>query len=147
MDKAFLVPRESKKYTNLPYRDFPTQNFGYSEPMPRRALWILPLIASSCHPPKTQSDIDAIPIGTYQVNKSRDLSLEVRTPLSDTTLEIEANMNMAGMTPIHGVAHKISKNLYRAKDFKFDMSGEWILTIKATNKGKTLSSELKLQVK
>ena len=51
-------------------------------------------------------------------------------PISGATLELEGNMNHAGMTPVFGTASEISPGRYEAP-FQFTMGGDWFILVKA----------------
>lgn len=103
------------------------------------------LFLMSCKPSGPQ-DIKIQTVGSFKVG-TQNIDFIVNSPLTDTTLELEGNMNMGGMKPAFGVARRIGNGLYRADNFSFDMAGDWILTVKALEQGKTLTSQIAVLVK
>jgi hypothetical protein len=99
----------------------------------------------SCKPPGT-SEIQVQAIGPFKVG-SHAIDFKVSSPLSTARLDLEGNMNMSGMKPAFGSARLISEGLYRSENLVFDMAGDWILTVKANEKGKVLTSQLPILVK
>ena len=79
----------------------------------------------------------------------RDLVLNVQQdgkPFETQTLSVEGNMTHAGMGTVSSSAVPLGGGRYRVKNFDFNMSGDWILTVSATQNGKTLAGEVKLGV-
>ncbi len=103
------------------------------------------LFLMSCKPSGPQ-EIKIHAVGNFKVG-SQNIDFVVDSPLTDTTLELEGNMSMSGMKPAFGVARRIGDGLYRADNFSFDMAGDWILTVKALEQGKTLISQIAVLVK
>jgi hypothetical protein len=103
------------------------------------------LFLMSCKPSGPQ-DIKIQAVGNFKVG-SQNIDFVVTSPLTDETLELEGNMNMGGMKPAFGLARRIGDGLYRANNFSFDMAGDWILTVKALEQGKTITSQIAILVK
>lgn len=51
-------------------------------------------------------------------------------PISGATVELEANMNHAGMVPVFGQASEVSEGRYLA-DLEFTMGGDWFILVRA----------------
>jgi hypothetical protein len=52
-------------------------------------------------------------------------------PLDGADVQVEGNMNHAGMVPVTGTALVQGPGLYVLPDFRFTMAGGWILTVTA----------------
>lgn len=54
------------------------------------------------------------------------------TPIVGATLEIEGNMNHAGMRPVIGALTETTPGTYVSDSFEFTMGGDWIITVRGT---------------
>jgi hypothetical protein len=52
-------------------------------------------------------------------------------PISGAELELEGNMNHAGMVPVFVDPSEVSAGAYES-DFEFTMGGDWLMTIRGT---------------
>lgn len=79
----------------------------------------------------------------------RDLVVKVQRdgkPFETQSLSIEGNMTHAGMGTVSSSAVPLGGGRYGVKNFDFNMSGDWILTVSAVENKKTLIGEVKLGV-
>ncbi|HEX2988082.1 MAG TPA: FixH family protein [Chloroflexota bacterium] len=53
------------------------------------------------------------------------------TAVKGATVEVEGNMNHAGMVPVRAVAEESAAGGYLTRDFRFTMGGDWIITVRA----------------
>lgn len=51
-------------------------------------------------------------------------------PISGATVELEGNMNHAGMVPVFAQAREANEGQYQA-DFEFTMGGDWFILVRA----------------
>lgn len=52
-------------------------------------------------------------------------------PISGAAIELEGNMNHAGMVPVFVDPNEVAQGEY-ASDFEFTMGGDWLMTIRGT---------------
>lgn len=63
-------------------------------------------------------------------------------PIENATIELEGNMNHAGMTPVFSQATEVEPGHYQAP-LEFTMGGDWFIIVKATlPDGRTLERQL-----
>ncbi len=114
----------------------------------KRVLLMLLTLLAACAPQNANGLSVTLAPGRYSVGR-RDVLLEVQRdgkPFETQDLNIEGNMTHAGMGTVSGSAAALGGGRYRVKNFDFNMSGDWILTVSATENGKTLTGEVKLGV-
>jgi hypothetical protein len=51
-------------------------------------------------------------------------------PISEATMELEGNMNHAGMVPVLASAQEVAAGQYQA-DLEFTMAGDWFILVRA----------------
>ena len=59
-----------------------------------------------------------------------DLSDRADQPITGATVELEGNMNHAGMVPVLSEAQEVAPGRYQA-DFEFTMGGDWYILVRA----------------
>jgi hypothetical protein len=114
----------------------------------KRLLLGLLTLLIACAPQNANGLSVTLAPGQYSVGQ-RDVVLEVERegrPFETRALMIEGNMTHAGMGTVTGSVVSLGGGRYRVKNFDFNMSGDWILTVSATENGKTLTGEVKLGV-
>ena len=114
----------------------------------RRALLGLLTLLAACAPQNANQLSVTLAPGRYSVGQ-RDVLLEVQRDgrsFQTQTLSIEGNMTHAGMGTVTASAAPLGGGRYRVKNFDFNMSGDWILTVSAVENAKTLTGEVKLSV-
>lgn len=114
----------------------------------KRALLVLLTLLAACAPQNANQLTVTLAPGRYSVGQ-RDVLITVKRgdkPFETQNLAIEGNMTHAGMGTVSGSAVTLGNGRYRVKNFDFNMSGDWILTVSATENGKTLTGEVKLGV-
>lgn len=114
----------------------------------KRALLMLLTLLAACAPQNANGLTVTLAPSRYSVGQ-RDVVVKVQRdgqPFETPTLSIEGNMTHAGMGTVTGSAAPLGGGRYRIKNFDFNMSGDWILTVSATENGKTLTGEVKLGV-
>ena len=114
----------------------------------KRVLWLLLTLLAACAPQSANQLSVTLAPSRYSVGQ-RDLLLEVQRdgkPFETQTLSVEGNMTHAGMGTVRGSAVSLGGGRYRVKNFDFNMSGDWILTVSAVEASKTLTGEVKLGV-
>jgi len=63
-------------------------------------------------------------------------------PIENGTIELEGNMNHAGMTPVFSQATEVAPGRYEAP-LEFTMGGDWFIIVKATlPDGRTLERQI-----
>lgn len=63
-------------------------------------------------------------------------------PIEGASIRVEGDMTHAGMQPVQVTAEGVGDGVYRADDMRFNMAGDWIITITATVDGKRSSTAL-----
>ena len=64
------------------------------------------------------------------------------TPVAGATVEVEGNMNHAGMVPVFGEAAEAAPGIYETP-FEFTMGGDWFVIVRAElSDGRTLEETL-----
>ena len=114
----------------------------------KHVLLLLLAMLISCAPQHANGLTVTLAPSRYSVGQ-RDVLLEVQRdgkPFETQTLSIEGNMTHAGMGTVSGSAVTLGGGRYRVKNFDFNMSGDWIMTVSATENGKILTGEVKLGV-
>ena len=99
-----------------------------------------------CKPP-TNNEIGARVLSTDLKVGSNTLEIETNADLKDETLQLEANMNMTGHGSPTGVAKRVSKGRYQLEGFKFNMAGDWILSMEVEEDGKVKKADVPILVK
>ena len=114
-----------------------------------RRVWLALLaLLIACAPQNANQLSVTLAPGRYGVGQ-RDVLLQIERggkPFETRVLTIEGNMTHAGMGTVAASAVSLGGGRYRVKNFDFNMSGDWILTVSATENGKTLIGEVKLGV-
>jgi hypothetical protein len=64
-----------------------------------------------------------VSVGLAQANGS---------PIDGAVVEVEGDMTHAGMAPVSAQAVPTGDGRYATRDFQFTMSGDWVLTVRAT---------------
>jgi hypothetical protein len=59
-----------------------------------------------------------------------DLRDAAGEPITGATVEVEGNMNHAGMVPVLSEAQEVSPGHYQA-DLEFTMGGDWFILVRA----------------
>ncbi len=116
--------------------------------MKRVLLLVLLALLAACAPGNADDLTVTLAPGQYSVGR-RDVLITVKRdgkPFETQSLDIEGNMTHAGMGTVSGSAAPLGGGRYRVKNFDFNMSGDWILTVSAIDNGKTLTGEVKLGV-
>ena len=114
----------------------------------KRGLLVLLTLLAACAPQSAKQLSVTLEPSRFSVGR-RDLVLKVQRdgkPFETQTLSLEGNMTHAGMGTVSGSAAPLGSGRYRVKNFDFNMSGDWILTVSARENGKTLTGEIKLGV-
>ena len=114
----------------------------------KRVLLVLLMLLAACAPQNANDLTVTLEPSVFSVGR-RDLLITVQRgdkPFETQNLAIEGNMTHAGMGTVSGSAVALGGGRYRVKNFDFNMSGDWILTVSATENGKTLTGEVKLGV-
>ena len=114
----------------------------------KRGLLVLLTLLIACAPQNANQLSVTLAPGQYSVGQRDVLFIVQRDgkPFETRVLTIEGNMTHAGMGTVSGSAMPLGGGRYRVKNFDFNMSGDWILTVSATENGKTLMGEVKLGV-
>lgn len=55
-----------------------------------------------------------------------------RTPITGAKLEIEGNMNHAGMAPVIATLTETTPGTYVSDGFEFTMGGDWVISVRGT---------------
>ena len=116
----------------------------------KKTLLILLLAFSACAP-KSSSKLDVtlkINPSTPRIGKA-DIVLKLmrdKQILEGWNVAVEGNMTHAGMGTVDGVVTELGAGKYQVKNFDFNMSGDWILTVTAKKDNETLSNDVKLEV-
>jgi YtkA-like len=112
---------------------------------------ILLLVLTACAP-KSSSKLDV----TLEMNPSSPrigktkivLKLERdKQILEGWSVAVEGNMTHAGMGTVDGTVTELGAGKYQVKNFDFNMSGDWILTVTAKKDNETLTNDVKLEVR
>ncbi len=116
----------------------------------RRFFLILLLTFSACAP-KSSSKLDVtleLTPSTPRIGKTNIvLKLERdKQILEGWNVSLEGNMTHAGMGTVDGMVTELGGGKYQVKNFDFNMSGDWILTVTAKKGNETLTGDLKLEV-
>ena len=116
----------------------------------KKTLLILLLAFTACAP-KSSSKLDV----TLEINPSTprigkaDIVLKLMRDKQDLTgwnVAVEGNMTHAGMGTVDGTVTELGAGKYQVKNFDFNMSGDWVLTVTAKKDNETLSNDVKLEV-
>jgi hypothetical protein len=111
-------------------------------------LLVLLALLIACAPQNANGLSVTLAPGQYGVGQ-RDVLLTVQRggkPFETRALDIEGNMTHAGMGTVAASAVSLGGGRYRIENLDFNMSGDWILTVSASENGQTLTGEVKLGV-
>ena len=117
----------------------------------KKSLLIL-LIAFTACTPKSSSKLDVtleMTPSTPRIGRA-DLVLKLmrdKQILEGWNVSVEGNMTHAGMGTVDGTVTELGAGKYQVKNFDFNMSGDWVLTVTAKKSNETLSNDIKLEVK
>ncbi|MBB6097047.1 hypothetical protein HNR42_000461 [Deinobacterium chartae] len=95
----------------------------------------------ACRPPQSSGELSLKLDTTPQVGR-QTLTVEITRggrPLEGAQVSLEGNMNHAGMLPVTARAEELGGGRYQARNFDFNMAGDWIISATAEKDGETLS--------
>jgi YtkA-like len=116
-----------------------------------KKLFLIILILFTACAPKSSSKLDV----TLEFNPSKprtgktDIVLKLERDkqiLEGWTVSVEGNMTHAGMGTVDGAVTELGAGKYQVKNFDFNMSGDWVLTVTAKKDNETLTNDVKLEV-
>ncbi len=115
-----------------------------------KKLFLILLAFTACAP-KTASKLDVtleMNPTTPRVGKANIVLKLMREKqnLAGWNVTVEGNMTHAGMGSVEGTMTELGAGKYQVKNFDFNMSGDWVLTITAKKDNETLTNDLKLEV-
>lgn len=103
----------------------------------RRASCLLAALALACVPaPELARDVDvelAFEPAPHVGPTTCTVRLvdEAGAPLAGARLQLEGNMNHAGMVPVFGDAREVAPGVYEAP-LEFTMGGDWFVVVRGT---------------
>ncbi len=116
-----------------------------------KKLFLIILIFCTACAPKSSSKLDV----TLELSPSKprigktDIVLKLERDqkiLEGWNVSVEGNMTHAGMGTVDGTVTELGAGKYQVKNFDFNMSGDWVLTVTAKKDNETLSNDIKLEV-
>jgi YtkA-like len=116
----------------------------------KKLLLIILIVFTACAP-KSSSKLDV----TLELNPNKprigksDIVLKLERDkqiLEGWNVSVEGNMTHAGMGTVDGTVKELGAGKYQVKNFDFNMSGDWILTVTAKKDNETLTNDVKLEV-
>jgi YtkA-like len=116
-----------------------------------KKLFLILLLAFTACAPKNSSKLDI----TLELNPSTprigktDIVLKLERDqkiLEGWNVSVEGNMTHAGMGTVDGTVTELGAGKYQVKNFNFNMSGDWVLTVIAKKDNETLTNDIKLEV-
>ena len=116
-----------------------------------KKLFLILLLAFASCAPKTPSKLDVtleLSPSTPRIGKT-DVVLKLmrdKQILEGWNVSVEGNMTHAGMGTVDGTVTEMGGGKYRVKNFDFNMSGDWVLTVTAKKDSETLTNDVKLEV-
>ncbi len=116
----------------------------------KKLLLILLLAFIACAP-KSSSKLDVtveLTPSTPRIGKT-DIVLKLMRDqkiLEGWNVSVEGNMTHAGMGTVDGTVIELGAGKYQVKNFDFNMSGDWVLTVTAKKDNETLTGDVKLEV-
>jgi hypothetical protein len=76
-----------------------------------------------------QLDVERASVGQTQVDVQ--ISDSQGQPVSGAGVQLRGDMTHAGMQPVITAMEAVGSGHYRARDFEFNMAGDWVLTVEA----------------
>ena len=116
-----------------------------------KKLFLIFLLAVTACAPKSSSKLDV----TLELNPVKprigktDMVLKLERDqkiLEGWNVSVEGNMTHAGMGTVDGTVTELGAGKYQVKNFDFNMSGDWVLTVTAKKDNETLTGDVKLEV-
>jgi hypothetical protein len=117
-----------------------------------KKLFLILLLAFTACAPKSSSKLDVkldLEPSSVRIGKT-DIVLQLERDkkiLNGWTVSVEGNMTHAGMGTVDGAVTELGGGKYQVKNFDFNMSGDWVLTVTAKKDNETLTNDVKLEVK
>jgi hypothetical protein len=116
-----------------------------------KKLFLILLLAFTACAPKNSSKLEVtleLSPSTPRIGKT-DIVLKLERDkqlLTGWTVSVEGNMTHAGMGTVDGTVTELGGGKYQVKNFDFNMSGDWVLTVTAKKDNETLTNDVKLEV-
>jgi YtkA-like len=116
-----------------------------------KKLFLILLLTFTACAPKSSSKLDVtleLSPSSPRIGKTNIvLKLERdQKILEGWNVSVEGNMTHAGMGTVDGTVTEIGAGKYQVKNFDFNMSGDWVLTVTAKKDSETLTNDVKLEV-